>query len=234
MKEPHCGPDHCFLCRHCSSEWRELIRLKKRTLFFRKGRNIIEEGNPVMGMFFIPDHGGGAVKVTKNWGADKQLIIRFAGPGDVLGHRGFGRELIYPVSAVALEDTHVCFIDNALFEASLKTNPAFAFAFLEVYANDLQKAEQRMRDLAHRDGKGRIVLALFEAEHVFGKDDEGFIRVPITRQDIASHAGTSYETVFKFFSEWSQAGSISTSGKSIRITDRDALQRVLSENNINN
>ena len=90
-----------------------------------------------------------------------------------------------------------------------------------------------MRDLAHRDVKGRIVLALFEIADVFGIGEEDFIALPITRQDIASHAGTTYETVFKFFTELSNKNLLETVGKSIKIIDRKTLETFLTEEPVN-
>jgi CRP/FNR family transcriptional regulator len=226
MQDLGCNLDRCFLCRHTSPEWKDLIALKKNTLFFKKGRTIIEEGELVKGIFFINE---GAVKVSKSWGEQKELIIRFAKSGDVLGHRGFGGDLHYPISATALEDTKVCFIDNAFLAASMAANATLSQQFVQLYATELQRAEKRMRDLAHMDVKGRIVLALFEIADVFGIGEGDFIALPVTRQDIASHAGTTYETVFKFFTELSGKNILTTSGKNIKLNDRKALQAFLLE-----
>ena len=138
MQERSCDLSRCFLCRHTSPEWKDLISLKKNTSFFKKGRTIIEEGEPIKGMFFINE---GAVKVSKNWGEEKELIIRFAKAGDVLGLRGFGGDLHYPISATALEDTMACFVDNAFLNASMAANPGFTFQLLQLYAAELQRAE---------------------------------------------------------------------------------------------
>ena len=62
MQDKSCDLSRCFLCRHTSPELKDLIALKKNTSFFKKGRTIIEEGEPVKGMFFINE---GAVKVHR-------------------------------------------------------------------------------------------------------------------------------------------------------------------------
>ncbi|RYD86391.1 MAG: Crp/Fnr family transcriptional regulator, partial [Sphingobacteriales bacterium] len=146
--------------------------------------------------------------------------------GDIVGHRGLG-ETVYPITATALEDTTVCFVPNHFLEATLKVNPAFTYELMQFYAAELQKAEGRMRNLAHMEVKGRIADAVLQIARVYGTDNEGFINADITRQDIASYAGTTYETVFKFFTELGQSGLISTSGKRIRLQSPDALQQFI-------
>jgi len=226
MQKGTCGLDRCFLCRHCLPEWKNLVALKKNTFVFKKGKKIISEGDPVQGIYFINE---GSVKVSKKWGDQKELIVRFAKGGDVLGHRGFGGDLHYPISATALEDCRVCFIDNAFLEDSLIANTQFTYKLMHVYAAELQKAERRMSDLAHREVKGRIALALFDIMDAFGVTDNDFTSIPISRQDIASYAGTTYETVFKFFVQLSEKNILTTSSKNIRINDHVALQAFITQ-----
>jgi CRP-like cAMP-binding protein len=228
MKDQVCDLDSCFLCRHCMKEWKVLIGVQKKTLVFKKGKNIFKEGDSVQGIFFMYK---GSAKVSKNWGEQKELILHFAKPGDVLGHRGFGGNASYPVSATAIEDSKVCFIDNHLFHSILQTNPTFTYHLMNVYATELQKAERKMRDLVHRDMKGRIAIALSEIAAIFGFNKEGFISVPVTRQDIASFAGTTYETIFKFFNELVDQNILITSGKSIKINDRKRMEEFIKEEN---
>jgi CRP-like cAMP-binding protein len=224
MKVSECRLDRCFLCQHCHTEWKELIALKKKTFLIKKGRKVFSEGDPVKGMYFVNE---GAAKVSMHWGPQKELLIRFARSGDVLGFRGIGGDQHYPVSATTLEDSKICFVDTAFLETSLTANAALAYQMMLLYASELQKAEKRLRDLAHREVKGRIALALLDIAETFGTGEDGYIPISVTRQDIASYAGTSYETVFKFFTEPNTAKIFSTSGKNIRIIDRKALESLV-------
>jgi CRP/FNR family transcriptional regulator len=71
--------------------------------------------------------------------------------------------------------------------------------------------------------KGRIADVLLELQNHFGVDKQKFIRITLSRQDIASYAGTIYETVFKFFVELIKENIISTSAKKIKINDPGKL-----------
>jgi CRP/FNR family transcriptional regulator len=236
MLETVCGLDRCFLCQHCIPEWKEVIANRKQTFSVKKGKTLFREGEKVTGIFFI---NSGTVKIQTPWTADRELIIRFARSGDIAGHRGLnsyvqrlpdGRSSgdVYPVTATAVEDTTACFITNAFLETSLRANPSLTYALMQFYALELQKAEKRMRELIHMEVKGRIAGALLDMEQTFGIDKDRFIAVVLTRQDIASYAGTTYETVFKFFTELVAGKIISTSGKSIRI-DKPGELRVLAQ-----
>ena len=46
---------------------------------------LFTEGNDLKGMYFINK---GLVKVHKKWGDDKELILRIARDGDIVGHKG--------------------------------------------------------------------------------------------------------------------------------------------------
>jgi CRP/FNR family transcriptional regulator len=98
---------------------------------------------------------------------------------------------------------------------------------MQEYANELQKAEKRMHDLALMEVKGRVALALQEIASLFGTDPEQYISIPISRQDIASYAGTTYETVFKLFTNLVAEGIITSTGKRIKINDTIALQKLV-------
>ena len=228
MNNPSCDLSICFLCRHCIPEWKEAIGQKRKTLFYKKGKPIFLEGEPMKGLFFLYK---GAVKIHKQWTDERELIIRFATAGDIVGYRGLGVTQLYPVSAAALVDTEVCFILNDFLEATFKINPGFTYSLMQYYSDELQKKEMRMYNLAAWEAKAKIAAVLLDLDTLFGKDQKKFIAVPVSRQDIASYAGTTYETVFKVLREFAKEGIISTSAKSIKLNNTKKLYAMM-ENKI--
>lgn len=216
---------HCFLHEHSMPEWHNAITTNARPVLYKKGAQIFGEGDPVTGFCFIHT---GRVKVHKHWGDEgRELIIKFAGPGDVLGHRGMGKDQIYPVSATAIEPVSGCFVTPEFFRASLRVNPELAYQTVLFYADELQRAEQGMRDMAHMNVKSRIAKALLQLEELFGTDRAGAIRNSLSREDIASFAGTTYETLFKTFNDWTAEGLIAAAGKEIILRDKKKLQNLV-------
>lgn len=225
-KNNKCNVSSCFLCRHSGKGWKELIGLKKKNLFFKKGKSIFKEGEKVKGIYFIYS---GSVKVHKEWSDKKELVIRFAKSGGVIGFRGFGKTKVYPVSATALEDSKICFVENDFFETSLTNNPSLTYQFMQLYADELLKAELRMRNLALMEVKGRIAETLLELCDLFGAGKNKYLTVAVSRQDIAAHAGTTYETVFKFLRTLINDKIISTSGKNIKVNDTEKLKKFVEQ-----
>jgi len=219
---PHrCDLASCFLCRLSLPEWLPAIENNRVELKFKKGQVIFEEGAPVTGMYFVTS---GLVKVHKHWGGSKELILRFAKDGDIFGHRGFGRDRIFPITATALAPSVICFVDLAFFESSLKVNTTLAYQFMIFLASELQESEKNMRDLVHMPVKGRIALTLLKLLDKFGIDNNGFIHVSLSRQDVASVAGTTYETVFRVVSSLEEENLVATQGKLFKVLDAVRLK----------
>lgn len=216
-----CDVQSCFLCKGCLPEWLPAVELAKNNMQFKKGETIFKEGKPVTGIYFLYK---GRVKVHKQWGREKELIIRFAMEGDIIGHRGIGAGSAYPVSATALEAVTICFVDTAFFQSTLKINPGLTYQLMMLYARELHETEQRMHDLVHLDMKGRIADSLLLLQKQFGMDEEGNINMSLTRQDLASFAGTTYETIFRTMNDLVNDKVIRLKEKNIKINNEAALR----------
>ncbi|MCO5948194.1 Crp/Fnr family transcriptional regulator [Mucilaginibacter flavidus] len=215
-----CDLEKCFLCSNTVPEWREAINLHKQNLRFKKGEVIFSEGQAVTGIYFVYS---GTAKVHKKWGNYKELIIRFATDGSILGHRGLGSKMVYGVSATAVEPLVVCFVDIKFFEASLKTNNDLSYKLMVLFAEELDISERKMRDLAHMPVKGRVAQALLSLGEQFGLNKDGCINLELSRQDLAAFAASTYETVFRVIIELTKEDLVTVNGKQIRIIDRKKL-----------
>ncbi|MVN21374.1 cyclic nucleotide-binding domain-containing protein [Mucilaginibacter sp. HMF7410] len=224
-----CDLKSCFLCKLCLKDWLPAIEVHKKNFFVKKGQPVFKEGDPVKGIYFVYE---GSAKVYKKWGAEKDLIIRFAKKGDILGHLGLGEQSFYPVSTTALEPSIVCYIDMGFFESTLMINTQLTYKLMRFFANELQQSEKRMRDLVHMSVKGRIAQALLALKNQFGVNENGCINIELSRQDLASYAGVVYETLFRIINEFISNGFIALKGKSIVITNEEMLLKLTSENDL--
>jgi CRP-like cAMP-binding protein len=216
-----CDLASCMLCKGCLKEWLPAIEAYRKTLRYKKGEQIFSEGDKVTGIYFIYS---GTVKVHKKWDEGKELIVRIAHDGDIVGHRGLGKDNFYPVSGTTLEPTEVCFIDIEFFLSTLKMNNNFVVELMLFFAGELKESERNMRNLAHMPVKGRVAQCILTLRDKFGSDKQGWIKMTLSRQDLASFAGATYETVFRIMNELTQAGVIRTEGRKIAIVDSKMLE----------
>lgn len=220
-----CTHYNCFINRYCSDEWKPLITLYKTTIDYPAGVNIFSEGEPVKGIYEIYS---GKIKVVTSFDDGKERIIRLATSEQILGHRGFGGNMTYPVSAITLEKSQVTFIPKEIYYKTVKANPELGFHLLMFYANELKVTEKRMRLFSVMTAKQKVAHALMMVVDAFGFDrnDQTLLSFTPTRKDIASLAGTTYETVIRVLSELYKLNVIRLEGKSIRIIDQNQLNNL--------
>lgn len=228
MKKHECNLATCLMCSCSISDWLPAIAAQKKNIEIKKGQQIFTEGDEATHIYFVYS---GKVKVHKRWDDEKEIIIRFAKPGDILGHMGLGSDPVYPVSTTAIEPTVICAIGIPFFESTLKVNPEFTYTLMKLFANELQESEKRMRNLVHMPVKERIALALLNLKKQFGVDDHGAINIELTRQDLSSFAAVSYETLFKVSNELLSHGLIEVNGKSVKILDEKTLTALTANRN---
>ena len=221
VKKSKCDLATCSMCRGCKPEWLKAIDVNRKLLHYNKGESIFQEGDTVNGMYFIYS---GLVKVHKKWSDNKELILRFAKEGAIVGHRGLGGDIIYPVSATALAASDICFVDLDFFMATLKVNPDYLFELMMFFAAELKESEKRMRNMAHMNTKGRIGQSLLTLQDKFGADTDGYINLEISRQDLASYTGTTYETLFKIMNELAEEKVIYIDSKRTKLLDQVKLK----------
>jgi CRP-like cAMP-binding protein len=211
-----CDLKSCFMCQFALNDWKPSIDNHRKNILFKKGAKIITEGEEVNGIYFVYS---GKVKVHKKWG-EKEIIVRFASNGAIVGHRGLSTKYhTFPISATALEPTLVCFIELDFFLSTLKINADLTYNLMMFYADELHESEQRMRNLAHMSAKGRLALALIKLAEQFGLAAGGCIDFQLSKQDLASFVGTTYETTFRTLNELIKEELIATDGKQIIIKD---------------
>ncbi|WP_316813225.1 Crp/Fnr family transcriptional regulator [Pedobacter heparinus] len=221
-----CDLEACLMCRLALKEWKPAIDSHRKNFLAKKGEQIIQEGEPVTGVYFVYS---GNVKVHKKWG-DKELIIRFANDGKIFGHRGLNtKTTVYPISATALEETSLCFIDLEFFKTTLKVNHDLAFNLLLFFADELLESEKKMRNLALMPVKNRLAVALLQLSAQFGLTEAGSLNIALSKQDLAAFTGATYETVFRMTTELINEQLISISGKNIRIINEEKLRSLTQE-----
>ena len=224
-----CDLNECFLCQSCLKDWIPVIALIKKNITVNRGQVLFKENDPVTGIFFVAS---GNLKVHKRWDKEKEMIIRFAKGGDIVGHLGIGNQSSYPVSATAIDKTLVCYVDMEFFNTSLNVNHQLSIKMMHFFANELQESEKRMRNLAHMSVRGRVAQALVNLKNQFGLNEHGIVNIEITRQDLASYSGAVYESLFRTINDFTERDIVTITGKSIMIKNEAMLMKLIEEDSL--
>ncbi|MBJ6367273.1 Crp/Fnr family transcriptional regulator [Snuella sp. CAU 1569] len=222
-----CENHNCLIKRNLSALENSKLAIEKNNLRCKKGQQFTIEGAPVNGLFFILK---GKVKVFRTGINGREQIVRFAKDGEIIGHRGFGTEEHYPIGAIALEDTTLCYFSKNNLQQALLSNPKFAYDFMLFYANELNRSESKVKTISQMTVRERVIDTLLYINRKFG-DNKGFLDVFLSRREYAEYAGTTEEQVIRVFSALKKENLIVTRGKKIGIVDLELLKNEISEHN---
>ena len=81
--------------------------------------------------------------------------------------------------------------------------------------------------MAQKNVRQRIAELLIYLEDTFNVDNEGFIGMIFTREDIAGIVGTAKEACIRALSKLNKENLITTNGKRIRLENKIQLQAIV-------
>lgn len=220
-----CSNENCLIRKNISEEaiWPYLE--KKNTFACHQNQQFILEGAPVSGLYFIYK---GCVKVFKHTANKESQIIRFSKEGEIVGHRGFGTNYVYDISASALTDSVLCNFPTDVLIEMLHKAPPLMFDFMLFYADQLQKSEANAKRFAQMSVREKVINGLLFIERKFGQTDD-YINIILSRKDIADFAGTSTDQVIRVISALKKEGLLIAKGKRLGIPDVSKFEAQLKE-----
>ncbi len=187
----------------------------------KKGEAIFHEGDKLNGVYCVR---GGVSKLSKLSPNGKNQIVKLASKGELIGQRSVIAEEQVNLSATAVSDMEMCFIPKEGIVSTLHNNPNFSLEVLRHLAHDLKEADDVVVNMSQKTVKQRIAAAFLYLKNTYGEDQNGFLRLTLSREDIASIVGTATESCIRIISEFKKKGLIKTSGKKIGISQEKELQ----------
>jgi CRP/FNR family transcriptional regulator, cyclic AMP receptor protein len=220
-----CDNNNC-LVKHIDKKWQARVNESKTWLRYPKGQSVFREGSRVFGAYFIQE---GKVKVVSSNVRGKEQTVRLAGNGHMLGHMGYGNET-YPIGAITLEESGLCFLDNDILYKAFMNNPKFTFEVMMFYSRELRKSELRAKCFAQMTTEEKIIYAIIYTAETFGIcPEENVVDVDMPRQELANIAGTNADQVSRAITNLKNRGLVKIIGKTLEIADMQKLKGELAE-----
>jgi CRP-like cAMP-binding protein len=203
----------------------ELLKLAecKTSYTIKKGDPIFEEGDSVNGIFCVTS---GVCKLSKLSPNGKDQIIKLVKPGELLGQRSMISDEPANLSAVALEDMEVCFIPRSEVINMFDKNNQFSMNMMKTICGDLKEASEHMISISQKTVKERLAETLVYLAESFGKNEDGSLRIQLSREELAGMIGTATESCIRLLSDFNKIGLIELVGKKIVIKDLNKLKRI--------
>ena len=195
----------------------------RKTVFFNKGEALFEEGNNVDGVYFIEN---GTAKLYKLGFNRKEQILRFIKEGDIIGYRALLIGEAYQATAEAMSDLQAIFIPTDVFLHLLEVDSQLSYAMLQKISFELGESSNTVTFLAQKTVRERLAEVLLLLEQKLGTDPEGFIRISLTREEIANLIGTATESAIRLISEFKQDDYIVVEGRNIKILNHEKLKKL--------
>ncbi len=210
--------------RAMSKEELKAVSDSKVSRNVKKGDMIFDEGEKLGGVYCVRK---GVSKLSKLSSNGKDQIVKLASKGEVLGQRSVVAEESANLSAVAVSDMEVCFIPREAIVKTLHKNPDFTYEVLRHMAHDLREADDVIVNMSQKTVKQRIAEALLYLKNNFGEDEEGYLALVLSREDIANVVGTATESCIRILSEFRKKEWIKTSGKRMAILEERKLKELV-------
>jgi CRP-like cAMP-binding protein len=217
------GGDLDFVSKLPPERLREL-RSAGRGQRFKPGTTLLHAGQVGDRVMVIV---AGRAKISYMTEAGREVVLRFAGPGEVVGELAVidGQPRSGTVEAVDEVETITLPADG--FMTLVYRDEAVALALLRTLSARCRDSDQKRIQFGAADSVGRISLRLLELAERFGEPLEGGIAItlPLTQEELGSWCGCSREAVAKGLHALRTAGAIETSRRRILVRDPDGLRR---------
>lgn len=220
---------HCNLCNRksksvfCNLGISELdqINQHKVSLSFKKGEEIFKENTYPKGLFCIDK---GKVKIIQTGLDGREQILHFAKESDIMGYRAILGDDKYSCSAIAMEDSSICFIPTETFKNLVEKNSSLAVQVIHLLTKELKESETKITNIAQLSVKERISQSIWNLKECYGfEEDNKSLNIQISREELANISGTTRETATRALLELKEDRIVDLIGKKIIILNFELL-----------
>jgi CRP/FNR family transcriptional regulator, polysaccharide utilization system transcription regulator len=219
----NCALESNSIFKHLNKEEVEKINFEKDFRHYKRGDILYQEGNRISGFYCI---NSGIIKVYKTGIDGKDQVIRFAKAGDIIAYRSVLSNEPACTTAKVIEDCRVCFIPTEILISFVKSNSSFALELVKLTCHELGEANSYITDIAQKTVRERLAEVLIQLINDFGLDEQKFLKISLTREELANIVGTATESVIRLLSEFKTDNLVELNGRKIKILNIKGLEKI--------
>jgi CRP/FNR family transcriptional regulator len=196
----------------------------KCTRAYHKGALLFVEGQTPRGIFALCS---GRVRLSGSTTDGKRLILKIAGPGDILGLSATVAGQPYQVSAQAMELCQVSFVSGEDLVCFAKKHCDFCFRVAKQLAEKYRAGWLGLSLLGQPVNKRLANLLLeWKPQNGWSFKQELRIDLPLSHEEIAERIGVTRETVSRAFSDLKKQGILRGRRSTWVICNESALKAI--------
>lgn len=191
---------------------------------YKKGEVIYKEGSKPMGLLCL---NAGKVKIVRTSGKGTEQIVGLKKPVDFIDIRSLVNNADYSDSAIALEDSSVCFIDKNDFMNAVNANPSLSLKIIKMFASELDDADKRFVHMTQKHLRARLAEIILYLLDFYGTFPDGkTINCLLKRSDLAGLSNMTTANVIRTISDFEKERVVISEGKRLKVIDAERLQQV--------
>lgn len=203
----------------------ELLQLAQiaRERRFDRNQVIFYEGDLGGSLYIIAK---GTVKIVMMADDGREHILGLLHAGDFFGEISLIDGQPRSATAIAQDKVSIVMVSRDDFVRLLRENPEMSLKIMVTLCERLRKTDKHVESLAFLSAPGRVAQVLLNwcERHAEGASTDIVIPHKMTRQEFASIAGTSRETLTRVLMDLQDDGLICLEKNEIHITDRHKLR----------
>ncbi len=203
----------------------EKLSLDKEIRQFSQKDIIYEEGQTARWLYYVVE---GQVKEYQINEYGKELTTQLINQGEFFGYFPLIKETAYGNNTACTNDTTLRLIPKDDFFLLLYNNRDFAAKFIKMIANRAEEIELKLIDVAYSSVRKKVANALCTFATSNNSDEnKDHYEINVSRDDLATMAGTAKETLIRTLSDFKSEGLIKIEGKSLVIQNLNQLQNLI-------
>jgi CRP/FNR family transcriptional regulator, cyclic AMP receptor protein len=201
---------------------REALERRGRTARFVAGDRLLQQGEPGDKVVVLLR---GRAKVSYVTREGRELVLRFCGPGELVGELSVIDERPRLSSIDALEPVEALLLPASEFRSLIESERTIAWKLLGMLSRRFRDADLKRLEFGASDTVGRVAARIVELADRYGEPDDGGIRItlPLSQDELGAWTGSSRAGVAAALRTLRQLGWIETERRRITVRDRGAL-----------
>jgi DNA-binding response OmpR family regulator len=197
---------------------------ESNTNTYKKKQLIYKEGNNPHYLYFILK---GKVKTFKTHDDGKDLVMDLYNTGDFMGYIALLEGGSYKETAEAMEETELALIPRKEFEDLIGSNPDISRKFISLLARNLVDKETQLLGIAYNTLRKKVAEALVSLQKKYHTNKNELYQVDISRDDLATIAGTASESLIRTLSDFKSENLIDIKSGKVIIIDEKKLANLI-------